>query len=467
MRGRRARERVLAEREAALAARETELLAREAALADRLRDVGARDSLTGLASLDRLRGFLDTGFDGAGGGVLLLLDIERFHDVNEMLGHDAGDQILVEVAERLAGAPAPGSLIARVAADQFAVAVPGAVGSEIGRLNAMAVKGRVEGSIRFADLNADVRVAMGIARSPDHGSGAADLLRRAELAMTTAAGTASGIAEWEPGDERDGARRLQVLTGLREALGDGSLRLAYQPKVSLTTGEVAGFEALVRWTHPTLGELAPDEFVPLAEATGLISTLTTTVLRRALVACRSWHDAGKPVGVAVNLSARSLDSPALVGQVGALLAASNLEPRWLTLEITESSVLAHRTRSVEVLGQFRNLGVRLAIDDFGTGYSSLHQLRGLPVQEVKIDQTFVTSVHELPQDRAVVHAIVELCRSLGLETVAEGVELVEQADQLRSLGVADGQGFYFARPLDPEEALAWLVGQPVRSLATY
>jgi EAL domain-containing protein (putative c-di-GMP-specific phosphodiesterase class I) len=254
---------------------------------------------------------------------------------------------------------------------------------------------------------------------------------------------------------------------LRAALSDGSLRVAYQPKLQLGSGEVTGFEALVRWTHPELGPISPAEFVPLAEATGLISALTSTVLRAALTTCRSWHDAGKPVGIAVNISARSLDDSVLVGQVAAMLTASGVEPRWLTLEITESSVMEDQSRSVEVLRELRMLGVRLSIDDFGTGYSSLHQLRGLPVHEVKIDRSFVETVDSDEADRAVVHAVVELCESLGLVTVAEGVEKASQAYALETLGVRQVQGYFHGRPMTDTAAMEWLLSRRVASLATY
>jgi diguanylate cyclase (GGDEF)-like protein len=434
-------------------------------LVESLRRAATLDTLTGLANLDSFRSFLDTTLDGAAGGVLILLNLDRFREVNDMLGHEAGDAVLAEVARRLVSSPTQGSLVARVGGDQFAIAIPGAAGSEVARLAAMAVKSRVDGSIRFSEVSADVRVTIGIARAPDHGSDAATLLRRAEMAMAAAKGSTSGIGEWEPGYERDGSRRLQLLTGLRAALGDGSLRVEYQPKLTLGSGEISGFEALVRWTHPELGPISPGEFVPIAEATGLISALTSTVLRQALAACRAWHDAGKPVGVAVNVSARSLDD-SVIGQVAAMLTASGIEPRWLTLEITESSVMEDHSRSIEVLRELRTLGVRLSIDDFGTGYSSLHQLRGLPVHEVKIDRSFVNNVDTDEADRAVVRAVVELCDSLGLATVAEGVEKASQAFALEALGVGYVQGYFHGRPMPETAAMDWLMHRRVASLAT-
>jgi diguanylate cyclase (GGDEF)-like protein len=430
-------------------------------LIEGLRHAATRDSLTDLANLDSLRSFLGTMLDGSTGGVLLLLDIDRFQEINDTLGHDAGDAILVEVSRRLEAAPSQGALVARVGGDQFAMALPGHAGAEVARLAALAVKSRVDGPLRFATFSADVRVTVGIARAPDHGNDSATILRRAEMAMTAAKGSSNGIGEWEPGYEQDGSRRLQLLAGLREALAANALRVEFQPKLAVGTGDVTGFEALVRWSHPELGAVSPAEFVPLAEASGLISALTSSVLRLSLDACRRWHDVGRRVGVAVNISARSLDDPVLVGQVAAMLTASGVDPRWLTLEITESSVMENAVRSIDVLRQLRSLGLRLSIDDFGTGYSSLHQLRGLPVHEVKIDKAFVDHVDGDGADRAVVRAIVELCDSLGLVTVAEGVEKASQAYVLESLGVNQVQGYFYGRPMTETAATEWLLPRVV------
>jgi diguanylate cyclase (GGDEF)-like protein len=426
-------------------------------LVESLRRAATRDSLTNLANLDSLRAFLTTMLDGSSGGVLLLLDIDRFHEINDTLGHDAGDAILIEVARRLESAPTHGALVARVGGDQFALAIPGHAGAEVARLAALAVKSRVDGPLRFDNVSADLRITIGMSRAPEHGTDTATLLRRAEMAMTDAKGSSSGIAEWEPALERDGSRRLNILAGLRLALANNDLRVEFQPKIKLGTGDVAGFEALVRWRHPELGAVSPVEFVPLAEASGLISALTSNVLRLSLDALRRWHDSGRFIGVAVNISARSLDDPVLVGQVAAMLTASGVEPRWLTLEITESSVMENPARSLDVLLQLRSLGVRLSIDDFGTGYSSLHQLRGLPVHEVKIDKAFVDHVDGDGADRAVVRAVVELCESLGLTTVAEGVEQASQAYALESLGVSQVQGYFYGRPMTEAAATDWLI----------
>jgi diguanylate cyclase (GGDEF)-like protein len=425
-------------------------------LIEGLRDAATRDSLTGLANLDTLRSFLSAMLAEQSGATLLLLDIDRFHDINDTVGHEAGDAVLVEVARRLEQAATHGSLACRVGGDQFALVIAGRSNSELARLAALAVKSRVDGSLRLDSVSADVRLTIGMARAPDHGDDATTILRRAEIAMGAAKGGTTGIGEWEPHLERDGSRRLYVLSGLRQALVESDLTVEFQPKLLLGTGEVTGFEALVRWRHPELGLVSPAEFIPLAEATGLIGALTSNVLRLSLEAARRWHDEGLTVGMAVNISARSLDDPVLVGQVAALLTASGLDGGSLTLEITESSVMENPTRSIDVLRQLRSLGVRLSIDDFGTGYSSLHQLRGLPVHEVKIDKTFVDNIDRDGADRAVVRAIVDLCDSLGLVTVAEGVEQAGQAYALAALGVTEVQGYFYGRPMPEADALAWL-----------
>jgi diguanylate cyclase (GGDEF)-like protein len=436
------------------------------ALIENLRSAATRDSLTGLANLDSLREFLVAMLQEGSNGVLLLLDIDRFHDINDTLGHDSGDGVLVEVARRLEDAATQGSLACRVGGDQFALVIPGQSSGELARLAALAVKSRIDGPLRLADVSADIRVTIGMARAPDHGTDATTLLRRAEIAMGSAKGGSSGISEWEASMERDGSRRLYVLAGLRQALADSDLTVEFQPKLQLGTGEVTGFEALVRWRHPDLGPVPPSEFIPLAEATGLVSALTSGVLRMSLEACRRWHDAGKFVSVAVNVSARSLDDPVLVGQVAALLTASGLDSRWLTLEITESSVMENPSRSLEVLRQLRSLGVKLSIDDFGTGYSSLHYLRGLPIHEVKIDKSFVDHVDGNGADRAVVRAVVELCDSLGLTTVAEGVEQASQAYALEALGIKQVQGYFYGRPMPEADATKWLKHRPIATAWT-
>jgi EAL domain-containing protein (putative c-di-GMP-specific phosphodiesterase class I) len=243
---------------------------------------------------------------------------------------------------------------------------------------------------------------------------------------------------------------------LREALVSGAIGVAYQPKVNAVTGATTGVEALARWTHPALGAIGPDEFIPLAEASGLMGPLTSSVLRQALIACKGWQRRARNVGVAVNVSASTVLNPAFVTEVAAILTSINVPAQLLTLELTEGVVVADPTLAAERLRELRALGVAISVDDFGTGYSSLTYLKGLPVDEVKIDKGFVDGIAEDPADRAVVRAVVDIAHTLGLRVVAEGVEYEEQHDLLRSLGVDEVQGYLHARPMPALETGQWL-----------
>ena len=429
-------------------------------LIEGLQQAATLDRVTGLANLDSTRLALTAMLaDGPRRAVVLLLDLDRFQDVNDTLGHDAGDRVLREVAQRLEAAAPGGATVGRVGGDQFAVLWRGSADGDVAHLAGLGLRAQVEGTVRIGTLSADVRMTVGLARAPEHGTDAGTLLRRAEMAMYAAKGSGSRFYEWEPGLERDGTRRLSIVRGLREALSADDLTVVFQPKVRLDSGHVEGLEALARWDDAALGVVGPDEFIPLAETSGLIGTLTTTVLRQALEAVRRWHDLGVEVGVAVNLSARSLLDPRLVRQTAVLLETHGVAPQWLTFEITETEVMDHPERSVDVLRQLRALGVRLSIDDFGTGYSSLTYVKGLPVHEVKIDKTFVPDIAEDGADRAVVRAVVDLGHSLGLQVVAEGVETGTQSDLLQTLGVDSVQGYHHGRPMTAHDATAWLLGR--------
>jgi EAL domain-containing protein (putative c-di-GMP-specific phosphodiesterase class I) len=265
-----------------------------------------------------------------------------------------------------------------------------------------------------------------------------------------------GPVVWEPAYEVKGTRRLAVVTALREALATGAIGLAYQPKIDAHSGQTTGVEALARWTHPALGPVYPDEFIPLAEASGLMGPLTSNVLRQALTACKGWQRRARHVGVAVNVSADTVLDPSFVTEVAAVLTAVGVEPGLLTLELTEGVVVADPALAAVRLGELRSLGVKVSVDDFGTGYSSLTYLKGLPVDEVKIDKGFVDAITTDPADRAVVRGVVDIAHTLGLTVVAEGVEEQEQHDMLRSLGVDEIQGYLHARPMPAIDAAQWI-----------
>ena len=301
-----------------------------------------------------------------------------------------------------------------------------------------------------------MRLSVGCARSPEHGSDASTLLRRAETAMNSARRAHGGPVVWEPAYEVQGQRRLAVVTALREALATGAVGVAYQPKVRLDGGGCTGVEALARWRHPAMGEVRPEEFVPLAEASGLLSLLTHTVLRQALTACRSWQRPGCRVGISVNVSADTLQDARFVTEVAAVLSEVGVAPELLTLELTEDVVVDDPQLAAERMLELRALGVRLSVDDFGTGYSSLTYLKGLPIDEVKIDKGFVVGLVADPADQAVVRAVIDIARTLGVRVVAEGVEHEEQHALLARLGVDEVQGFLHARPMVGAEMDAWL-----------
>jgi EAL domain-containing protein (putative c-di-GMP-specific phosphodiesterase class I) len=274
--------------------------------------------------------------------------------------------------------------------------------------------------------------------------------------MYSARNTGGGPVVWEPAYEVEGQRRLAVVMALREALASGAIGVGFQPKVDTLTRAVTGVEALARWTHPALGSISPTEFIPLAEASGLMGPLTSTVLRQALTACRGWQRRGGRVGVAINVSAETILDPSFVTEVAAILTSVAIEPDLLTLELTEGVVVNDPALAAERLGELRALGVKISVDDFGTGYSSLTYLKGLPVDEVKIDKAFVDGiVHDLA-DGAVVRAVVDIAHTLGLRVVAEGVEQEEQHLMLARFGVDEVQGYLHARPMAALDVAQWL-----------
>jgi EAL domain-containing protein (putative c-di-GMP-specific phosphodiesterase class I) len=320
----------------------------------------------------------------------------------------------------------------------------------------LGIRAQIEGGAQLGPIGTHIKLAVGCARGPEHGREAATLIRRAETAMYSARHASGGPVVWEPAYEVEGQRRLAVVMALREALASGAIGVGFQPKVDTLTRAVTGVEALARWTHPALGSISPAEFVPLAEASGLMGPLTATVLRQALTTCRGWQRRGGRVGVAVNVSAETILDPSFVTEVAAILTSVAIAPELLTLELTEGVVVNDPALAAERLGELRALGVKISVDDFGTGYSSLTYLKGLPVDEVKIDKAFVDGiVHDLA-DGAVVRAVVDIAHTLGLRVVAEGVEQEEQHQMLARFGVDEVQGYLHARPMAALDMAQWL-----------
>jgi len=306
-----------------------------------------------------------------------------------------------------------------------------------------------------------VGASIGITLFPEHGADATALLRRADVAMYAAKQAQSGYALYTAAQDQYSPSKLGLTGELRGAIEGDQLCLHYQPKVDLRTGQLDSVEALVRWQHPARGFLPPDQFIPLAEQTGLITPLTHWVLTTAVRQCRAWQNAGRPIRVAVNLSARLLHDERLVETITATLAVHGVQATWLEVEITESAVMADPGRALDTLERLHQMGVRLAIDDFGTGYSSLAYLKRLPVDEVKIDKSFVRDMPTNGDDATIARSIIDLGHNLGLLVVAEGVEDQATWDQLGAMGCDQVQGYYLSRPISAADLTAWVAARPM------
>ncbi|HLZ37113.1 MAG TPA: diguanylate cyclase [Mycobacteriales bacterium] len=423
------------------------------------------DPLTGLpnrrALLERLRDPARPG-KGGHGPALLLVDVDRFKEVNDALGHTVGDELLRQVGARLRVAAGERAMVARLGGDEYAVLVEDAPESEAVAC-ARAILGALAPPVVLRATRLHVAASIGIAADPDGAARPDALLQRADIAMYRAKAAGDGYAVYADADADGSRRRLETIEELREALADDALVVYYQPKLTLGDARVIGAEALVRWPHPTRGAVSPAEFVPLAETAGLSRWLTRHVLATALADCRRWHDAGAPLEVAVNVSARDLDD-GTVEEVRRLLERTGLPPAALVIEITESALLRDQDRAEAALAELQATGVQLSIDDFGTGYSSLSRLRKLAVSEIKVDSSFVRGVTTSDDDLAIVRSTVDLGHSLGLRVVAEGVETADVQARLAALRCDAAQGFLLARPMRADAFAAWLAGRPVAAL---
>ncbi len=430
-------------------------------LVDRLRFDAYHDALTALPNRHRMISALNEAVRVRAPGevvALLLLDVAGLRDVNDSLGHSAGDQVLAEVGKRLSASAPAGALAARIGGDEFALLLR-ISGTEAAVELAGKLRRALQDPMPFGTSHLDVDTAVGIAIHPDHGSDAEMLLQRADLATLAAKGTQAAVQVFNLGLESRSVRRLGLAGDLRRAIEGNDLEVYFQPKIAIGRREVIGVECLARWKHPTHGWVQPSDFVKVAEHTGQLGRLTDQVLREGLRRCQQWNRDGHPLSVAVNLSPRTLVDPAFTGYLERLIAEFDVPPDRLTLEITEDGMIGETDRPMPTLHRLRDMGVRLSVDDFGTGYSSLSYLRRLPVQEVKIDQTFVQGMATDPGDYAIVRAVVDLSRHFGLEVVAEGVESELALSQLDEIGCDVGQGFYFSRPLSYERLAAWLTAR--------
>jgi diguanylate cyclase (GGDEF)-like protein len=417
------------------------------------------DSLTGLPNRVLFRDRVEQALHGAkrqtGEVAVMFLDLDRFKEVNDTLGHESGDVLLREVGQRLAHSLRAGDTVARLGGDEFAVLATGLDDADDALVVARKLRQAVEWPFTLRGLTLEVEASIGIALFPEHGADVDTLLRHADVAMYQCKEAHSGVGIYSPERDVYSPDRLKLLGELRRAIEQNELVLCYQPKISLRTSEVTGFEALVRWQHPQQGLLTPERFVPFAEHTGLIKPLTRYVMREAVRACAKWQELGLDLGVAVNLSARDLLDLHLPDEVRLLLSETRIDPGRLELEITENTILSDPARTRTILNRLKELGVRLAIDDFGSGYSSLGYLKRLPLDVLKIDKSFVMTMLADDDSAAIVRSTIDLAHNLGLEVVAEGVATEAIGGALAALRCDAAQGFYFSGPLPESEAASW------------
>ena len=433
------------------------------ALEDELKRQAFHDSLTGLANralfADRLQHAVARGERSPDGLAVLFVDLDDFKTVNDSLGHGEGDLLLIAVADRLRAAVRAGDTIARMGGDEFAILLEDPIGGETPMDVGRRMLAQLEAPFVHGTKELFVRASIGIATTRGRDHTADEILRNADVAMYTAKANGKNRLEvFEPGMHTAALTRLALKGDLERALERGEFHLAYQPIVRLGGGHLSGVEALLRWQHRERGIVGPTEFIPVAEETGLIVPLGRWVLEQACAQAAAWNAVSvRPVAMSVNVSGRQLQEPTFAADVAAVLVATGLTPGLLTLELTESVLMQDAEAATAMLTDLKGLGVRLAIDDFGTGYSSLNYLRRFPIDELKIDRSFVASLGEGPAQSAVVLSILRLSETLHLETVAEGIEEPSQLAALRDLGADLGQGYLFARPLDTAAATALIL----------
>ena len=432
-------------------------------LIDRLRDESAErehqalhDELTGLPNRAHLYANLAERL-AIGPAAVVMLDLNRFKEINDTLGHHVGDEVLVRTAKRLRDAIPASAMVARLGGDEFAIVLGGVSRASDAIVKLAGVERAFAEPVVLEAMSLRVDASIGIAVAPEHGNDRATLLRHADVAMYAAKqrrGTT--IRAYDPSQERSSKRSLEIVGALREAVEAETIDVAFQPKARMVSGAIIGAEALARWNDPVLGNVPPDEFIPLAEQAGLIDALTTVILRRALAACAGWRRRGHLLSVAVNFDSQTLLQAGFALRVFDALAAAGLPPSALTIEITERELVRELDAASTVIDTLRATGVALSIDDFGTGYSSLSYLSHLPVDEVKIDRAFVIDVATSPVHEAIIRAISDIADKLGATTVVEGIEDADSWRLIAGLGCTYAQGYYLARPMPDMAFVEWL-----------
>ncbi|HTV50032.1 MAG TPA: EAL domain-containing protein [Steroidobacteraceae bacterium] len=456
---------------AALTSTVTDVQRAVAAREGRISFEATHDALTGLPNRSRAERELDELLNESSSPhcALIVVELRNVREINASLGHSVGDEALREAARRLRQNAGPADVVARLGPNQFLVLARDCT-VERAPLLAEQLVGTLRSGFHLPTVSLELHVTAGVCTAPEHGTSSRDLLRRAQIALEDAEELRGRIALYTPGRDEELRSRLALVADLRRAIEENELTLVYQPKVLIATRSVRSLEALLRWSHPQLGAISPSEFVPLAEATGGSRRLTSWVLRAALRQIAAWRHEGIEVDIAVNLSATDILDPSLGDEILGYLRERGIEPERLVLEITESAVMRDAPLAARHMQLLRMAGVRFAIDDFGTGYSSLSQISRLPVDELKIDRSFMQHAHERRDDATIVRSTIELAHSVGLKVVAEGVEHPEGWNLLRQLGCDCAQGYLISRPLPAAEVPAFLrqanaaAGSTVRQL---
>ncbi len=387
---------------------------------------------------------------------VFMMDLDRFKFINDTLGHHIGDLVLQQAGERVNAAVRESDTIARLGGDEFAALLPRIIDTQ----GAIIVAERIVKSLSEPFIveghSLQVGVSIGIVLHPYHSDDQNELVQRADVAMYYAKHNQLGFCFYETEIDQHNVLELTLETELKHAIENDHLQLFYQPKITIENGVVYGVEALLRWIHPERGFIPPDSFIPMAEQTGLIHPLTLWVMRQAVHQAKQWQDQGIYLNVAINLSAQSLRDPGFVTAVENVLDEMGLAPEYLTLELTESAVMSDPKRALEILNELDQKGVMLSIDDFGTGYSSLAYLKRLPVDEIKIDRSFVMEMDADHNDEVIVHSTIDLAHNMGLKVVAEGVETEQSWLTLKILGCDMGQGYHMCKPIDADSFIEWL-----------
>jgi diguanylate cyclase (GGDEF)-like protein len=387
---------------------------------------------------------------------ILLVEVANFKEIYDTLGRNSSDILLKQVAIRLQNVIFETDSVARIDGNIFSVLLPGTEYEDAGVFLAKNIHSALEPTFRIERVNLSVHINIGIVNFPEHGEDVDTLVQKAGVALFMANSSHEGFAVYKSSFDEHSPRRLTLMSELRQAIDRGQLHIFYQPKIAIKSGELYGAEALVRWFHPKHGLIAPDEFIPMAERTRMIKHITLWALKQSFKHCADWRKNGLDLTVSVNLSARDLHDPELPDIIAGVAASSGINPNWMMLEITESSIMTDPERTLEIIQRLHGMGYKLSIDDFGTGYSSLAYLRKMPLTELKIDKSFVTDVLHSENDAVIVNATINLAHNLGLQVTAEGVENQEIMDKLGHFECDIAQGYLISRPLPIEEFNLWI-----------